>query len=178
MQTAVITASASVVIAVLVFVLNQRGQVRQERRQARLARINSQLRDLYGPLYALVDVNERIWESLRTSGLPTKQQRESDPQWEEWHLWRDEALMPANKKMRDLIVSHADLLIEPDVPAPLQDFCAHVSSYEVLLSTEGRDVGRKALIRHPGGPYVDYVRNSFARLKAEQHRLLDLTDLG
>lgn len=70
MSAAVITASASILVAVLVFTLNQRAQIRQERRQARLARINSQLRELYGPLNALVDVNERIWEALHDSGLP------------------------------------------------------------------------------------------------------------
>lgn len=172
MQTAVITASASVVVAVLVFLLNQRGLVRQERRQARLARISSQLRELYGPLHALVDVNERLWEALRSSGLPGKEDRESGTPWEGWPLWRDHALMPANVKMCELIVGHADLLIESEVPEPILDFCAHVTSCEVLLATEGDDLATKALIPHPGSPYVKYVRDSFMRLKAEQHRLL------
>jgi hypothetical protein len=74
-SAAVITASASVLVAVLVFVLNQRAQIRQERRQARLARVNSQLRELYGPLNALVEVNERVWDALRDSGLPGKADR-------------------------------------------------------------------------------------------------------
>jgi hypothetical protein len=69
-SAAIITASASILVAVLVFILNLRAQVHQERRQARLARVSSQLRELYGPLNALVDVNERIWEALRESHLP------------------------------------------------------------------------------------------------------------
>ncbi|MEV4180639.1 hypothetical protein [Streptosporangium canum] len=178
MQTAVITASASVIVAVLVFVLNQRGQVRQERRQARLSRINSQLRELYGPLHALVDINERIWESLRASGLPSKEHRQPAAPSEHWRRWRDHALMPANLKMRDLIIEHADLLIEIDFPKPLQDFCAHVTSYEVFLFDEEERLGTQVLVRHPGSAYVEYVRNSFARLKAEQLQLLRMTDLA
>jgi hypothetical protein len=58
MTAAVIAASASVLVAVLAYILNQRGQVRQELRQARLARVSSQVRELYGPLNAMVDVNE------------------------------------------------------------------------------------------------------------------------
>lgn len=175
MQVAVISASTSVIVAVLAFVLNQRGQVRQERRQARLFRINSQLRELYGPLYALVDVNERIWETMRASGLPSKEQRQLNTPSGHWPKWRDHALMPANLKMRDLIIENADLLIEIDFPKPLQDFCAHVTSYEVFLSSEKDGIGGRALIRHPGSTYVKYVRDSFARLKAEQLQLLHLT---
>jgi hypothetical protein len=175
MTAAVITASASVMVAVLVFVLSQRGQLRAERRQARLARVNSQLRDLYGPLYALVDVNERIWEALPTAGLPAREQREPGTQWEPWRDWVTHCLMPANIRMRDLILRHGDLLIETDFPQPLRDFCAHVTSYEVLLSTDAEARGH-ALIRHPGSAYTDYVRESFARLKAEQTRLLSGPD--
>lgn len=78
--------------------------------------------------------------------------------------------MPTNLRMRELIIKHADLLIEPEFPKPLQDFCAHVTSYEVLLGAE--ESGERPLIGHPGEPYVEYVRTSFTRLKVEQLRLL------
>jgi hypothetical protein len=43
--------------------------------------------------------------------------------------------MPANVKMRDLIVHRADLIVENDMPQTLQDFLrAHVASYEVHLA--------------------------------------------
>jgi hypothetical protein len=90
----------------------QRGQVHQERRQARLARVSDQLRELYGPLNALVDVNERIWEALRQSHLPPQADRRPEASTEDWRRWRDHALMPANRRMRDLIIEHADLLVE------------------------------------------------------------------
>ncbi len=179
MTAAVITASASIVVAVLVFVLNQRAQLRAERRRARLDRVASQLRDLYGPLHALVDVNERVWQALRDVDLPDMEQRRSDSaladeQREQWMRWLDHALMPANVKMRDLILSRADLVIEDGMPEPLRAFCAHVAAYEVLVSSRESGIGdrRQALIGHPGAPYVDYVRRSFEALKLEHHQLV------
>jgi hypothetical protein len=175
-SAAVITASASVLVAVLVFVLNQRAQIRQERRHARLARVNGQLRELYGPLNALVEVNERIWEALRASGLPGKADRSPSGADSDWRRWRNQALQPVNLQMRDLVVQHADLLVEPALPQPLRDFCAHVTSLEIVLAAEADDAHELVLISHPGAPFVTYVRESFLRLKQDQQRLLAAVD--
>jgi hypothetical protein len=186
MATAVITASASVIVAVLVFALNRQNQYQFERRQALLARVNSQLRELYGPLHALVNVNELVWKSLRDgSVLPASDERIDAGQLNKqelvtWKAWLGHSLMPANVKMRNLILEHADLIIETEMPGPLLAFCAHVSAYEVLLLSESEpsQLGGSRLIGHPGEPYVDYIHRSFARLKAEQARLLRLTTAG
>lgn len=170
---AVITASASILVAVLAFILNQRAQAQQESRQAHLTRVNSQLRELYGPLNALVDVNERIWEALRGSHLPPKAERHPEGTTKDWIRWRDHALMPANYKMRDLIIQHADLLIEKEVPQPLRDFCAHVAALDIVVAAESEGLKERALIGHPGATYVTYVRESFAHLKQEQQDLLN-----
>jgi hypothetical protein len=172
-SAAVITASASILVAVLAFVFNQQAQLEQERRQARLARVNLQLRELYGPLNALVDVNERLWAALHESHLPPQAERRPERAAEDWRVWRDNALMPVNLKMRDLIIDHADLLVESEVPQPLRDFCAHVSSLEIILAAEARGVKEEdVLIRHPGTPYVSYVQGTYLSLKAGQQLLL------
>jgi hypothetical protein len=177
MSAAIIAASATIVVAVLAFIFNQYSQARQERRQGHLARVNRQLRELYGPLFALSDVNERIWEALRADGLPRVSDRTAETFQRDWSKWRDEFLMPTNLRMRDLIVEHADLLAEADFPDALRDFCAHVGSCEVTLAggaapRSGEGAPPTVHIEHPGSEFVDYVRGSFARLRAEQHRLL------
>ncbi|MEU4370250.1 hypothetical protein [Micromonospora chersina] len=173
MTAAIIAASTSIVVAVLAFLLNQYGQARQERRQARLARINSQLRDLYGPLNAMVDANERIWEALRKAHLPSAAERAPNAGTSEWRRWRDEVLQPANRRMRDLILAYADLVVEVEVPEPLRDLCAHVAAQEIVRVAEVEEDARQPiLIGHPGDAYVTYVRRTFASLKKEQAQLL------
>jgi hypothetical protein len=169
---AIIVASASVAVAVLAFILNQHGQSRQNLRQARLARVNSQLRDLYGPLNAMMDTNEQIWTALRAAHLPDKARRSPASATPEWRRWRDGVLQPANRLMRDLILAHADLLVEPEVPQPLRDFCAHVSALEIACVAESDGLSERPLIAHPGDSFTSYISRTFADLKKEQELLL------
>ncbi|WP_019932845.1 hypothetical protein [Nocardia sp. BMG111209] len=171
MSTALIAAGASIFVAALTFLLTQRGLVLQERRHARLIRISSQLAELYAPLRVLVDVNEHVWESLRASGLPPRAERRPDGP-ADWRRWRDHVLMPANRAMRDLILEHADLLVEAPAPDPLGEFCAHVAALEVALAAEATGTIVPPLVRHPGDPFVSHVRNTFAQLTSERQRLL------
>ncbi|MBF6212799.1 hypothetical protein IU433_20360 [Nocardia puris] len=172
MVTAVIAAGASIVVAVLTYALTQRGAIRQERRQARLLRVSSQLADLYGPLRALMETNEQTWEALRESHLPPRVERRFDAADPEWRRWRDLVLMPANRAMRDLILEHADLLLESELPEPLRQFCAHVAAFEVVLAAEADGIVLPTLVRHPGEAYVRQVREAFDLLTAERRRLL------
>ncbi|MET8777113.1 hypothetical protein ABZV58_19080 [Nocardia sp. NPDC004654] len=168
---ALITAVTTVAVAGLAYLLNQRGQIAQERRQARLRRVSRQIRELYGPLHVMVDINEQIWEKLRESHLPASARRRPDLATDSWRRWRDHALMPVNRAMRDLIVEHADLVPEYEVPEPLLNFCSHVAAVEVQLAAESDSVYVHPLVPHPGAAYVQYVRDTFGRLKAEQQKL-------
>jgi hypothetical protein len=56
----------------------------------------------------------------------------------------------------------------------LRDFCAHVASVEVVMAAQKDGVAERALIGHPGDSYIAYVRDTFASLKTDQHRLLKL----
>jgi hypothetical protein len=179
-QTAILTAAVSVFVAVLGFLLNQRAQLQLERRRARLERVNAQLRSLYGPLFALVETNERVWRALRDDGLPDQANRVPAEQLgvaerERWEATRNDVLAPLNERMNELIVDHADLLIEREMPAPLLQFCAHVTGDRAPRPETASASGRDSLVPHPGRPYVEYVRTSFATLKEEQFTLLRLT---
>lgn len=180
MLAAVITASATVIVATLAFALNQWGQSRTERRQARLARLDAQVRDLYGPLKALTDSNEAVWRMLRVTFLPPTVDRRSgtplsEGDGERWMVWVRQALMPANRQMRDVILRNAHLIVEPELPEPLKAFCAHVAAYEVFLDAEPHARGSlsTSLIHHPGRSYVNYVSETYASLKEQQFRLLN-----
>lgn len=179
MAAAVISACTTVVVAALVFALNQYAQMQAERRQARLLRVNTQLKELYGPLYVLVDVNECIYRGLMAAGLPGKRDRTKDTLAVGWKKWLDHALFPANVRMRDLILSNGDLLREEGMPDELRMFCAHVSYFEVsrATGTQGAEADR-VYIGHPGDAYPAYVRGAYAALKREQRVLLTAEERG
>jgi hypothetical protein len=185
MYTVIITASVSVVVAVLVFLLNRSSQKDFNRREALLSRVNAQLRDLYGPLHALVRSNEIVWKSLKDNSIiPSHGERVNisrlgEDDLKAWAAWLNHSLMPYNLKMRDLILGHADLIIETDMPDQLIVFCAHASSYEVMLQSNGKfdQTFGDSIIRHPGSAYIDYVNRSFAALKEEQANLLEIKSI-
>ncbi|MBL7494393.1 hypothetical protein I6A60_37720 [Frankia sp. AgB1.9] len=177
MAAAVFTATASLVIALAGFYLNQRSTLLMSRQQARLGRVNAQIQELYGPLLALSDVNETLWEALRSDGLPSQRERHSatlnEQDQREWDRWRRLAFMPTNRQMKDLIINRADLIVEGAVPAPLLQFCAHVTAEEVLLSDDGAPASGRALVGHPGAAFVDYIHDTFTTLKAQQGALVN-----
>lgn len=69
MAEAAIAASAAVCVAVLGALLSFIYSRQLQRRQARLERLNAQLRDFYGPLYAIFQANRiahlRFVDTLR-----------------------------------------------------------------------------------------------------------------
>lgn len=69
MAEAAIAASAAICVAVLGALLSFISTRRLQRRQVRLERLNAQLRDFYGPLYAIFQANHiahlRFVDTLR-----------------------------------------------------------------------------------------------------------------
>ncbi|MGW1955244.1 hypothetical protein ACWCPI_21275 [Streptomyces sp. NPDC001920] len=158
--------------------LNQRGELARARRQARLERVDSQLRDLYGPLLVLVESNERTWDAFRRQHLPSAEERRRGAQLTEeqrklWRRWVLTVFLPSARRMRDVIVDHGDLFIEDRIPHVVLDFCAHIASYEVTVAEWEAGEEGKALVSHPGADFVVYVRESYRNLKETQAEVLN-----
>lgn len=174
---------SALLIALVAFVLNQWAQLRAERRKNRLTRVNSQLRDLYGPLHALVLVNERVWVELRKAESEAHGDGETNQgiSTDEWRKWWEQVLLPNNMKMRDLIIQYADLHVGSGLPTVFRDFCSHVAYCEALVAdglAYSNRTANRVYIPHPRLVYVIYIGDAFRNLKAEQERLLNLTGAG
>ncbi|MFJ8857614.1 hypothetical protein ACIRD8_04190 [Streptomyces sp. NPDC102451] len=174
---AMITALTGVLIAVLAYVLNQRGELRRSKRQAHLDRINAQLRDLYGPLLVLIEANERTWDAFRERHLTSREERRragglTEEQNLRWRRWVLTVLVPTARQMRDVVLAHGDLFIEDEIPQVVLDFCAHVSSYEVTVVEWEAGEDGDVLVRHPGEGLVTYIRDAYRSLKAAQAEVL------
>lgn len=181
---ATITLIVTIVLAAAGYLVTYFTNLRLARRKDRLERINRQLSDLYGPLYALLEASDRVWEELAKDGGRFGDDGPLDsPLAEEqavtWRTWMIHVFMPLTRRMVEVITDHGDLLIEDHLPRPLSDLCAHVIGYELAIarwnsdgfnSTNRRD--HVSLVDFPRGALDSYVRNSFKRLKQEQGKLL------
>lgn len=150
------------------------------RRKDRLDRINRQLSDLYGPLYALSKTGEHVWLSFRSRHRPHKgsfwmaDSPVSQTDADAFRLWIRWVFMPLNRQMMDLVVNRADLLVGTEIPKCLLDLCAHISAYEALLKQWEKDNfnTNEPIINFPTHSLRVYAEQEFCRLKQEQDTLL------
>jgi hypothetical protein len=173
------TIGATVFVAFAGFLAAYLNNLRLTQRKDRLDRVSRQLSDFYGPLLALASTGSSTWELFRTRYRPEgsfwhRQPSPSDEEAHIWRLWMTEVFMPLNRRMVEVIRSKADLLDDAEVPQCLLDVCSHVASYEpVLKRWEGGDFRENTpLANFPARELLQYLSESFLRLKANQQSLL------
>jgi hypothetical protein len=144
-------------------------------RADRIDRLNAQLRDLYGPLMALVLSTNALFQTWRKRDLPLPRgwTGSTAEEREEWRHWMRTVFMPLNRRIAETIISHADLVEEDFMPPELLALCAHVASYEALLERWQAGIYDR-FIPHILFPsvVVPYVTRRFNDLKERQTKLL------
>jgi hypothetical protein len=154
--------------------------LRLAKRKDRLERVNRQLGELYGPLLALTSASNRSWSVFReqyrsrTQAYWDQRDPPTPEEAEAWRRWMTAVFMPMNRRMRDVVVSRADLLIEETIADCLLELCAHVAAYEAILASWAQDRfdDHKPALRFPRAELEAYAADSFRRLKEEQTRLI------
>ncbi|MFJ5881411.1 hypothetical protein [Kitasatospora cineracea] len=175
----------TVFVAAAGYVATYATNLRLARRKDRLERVNRQLSELYGPLYAQVEAVDRAWDKFAIRYMPmwTDPPSATAEQAATWRLWMSTVFMPLNRRMAELVVSRADLLNEETIPEPLKELCAHVACYEPVLARwqeDGFDSIRlddhvSIAGNYPRSELAAYIRTSFESLKLEQAHLLAQT---
>ena len=176
---AILTAIVTVLVALAGYLITYWNNVRLSQRAEQLERINKQLAEFYGPLYSLVSTGTQTWEAFRTKYRPGKSYFESYPppteeELKAWRLWMATVFMPQNIQMQELIESKTDLLIETDMPECLEELCAHVAAYRVVLKQWEHDdfTEHASIINFTGKKLLDYSHKSFKSLKEKQAKLI------
>src|SRR3954466_1981218 len=177
-----------VCVAAIGYVYKYQTDLKLLQRNDRLERINRQLSDFYGPLLALTRSSERSWEAFRQRHRPPPERsfwKLEPPASEDdvvaWRLWMATVFMPMHQQMMDIVLTHADLIDESEMPLCLLDLCAHVSGYQAVLKQwESGEISvarvdNISVVNFPSQALTDYASDAFDRLKAEQSRLLGLT---
>ncbi|WP_406208665.1 hypothetical protein [Streptomyces decoyicus] len=178
----------TVVVAVTGYAATYLTSLRLTRRKDHLDRVNRQLSELYGPLYAQSEALNQAWEKF-DARYRTKWVRSvpATAEWAAtWRLWMSTVFMPLNRRMVETIVTHADLLIEDTIHDSLKELCAHVACYEPIVARwqeDGFDSVQYDDHVSIAGNFQDkklskYLQDSFESLKVEQSWLLDRLQKG
>jgi len=165
-------------LAVLGYLAKYVNDLRLARRKDRLDRINRQLSELYGPLFACSMASGIAWSAFRTRYRPggaffSPSAPPTQAELEAWRAWMTEVFMPLNLRMEQAVTGHADLLREATMPQCLLDLCAHVAAYKPVLAAwaAGTYTEHTSVINFPTD-VREYAEKNFKELKAEQTSLL------
>lgn len=175
------TVAFAVLSGVAAFVAKGVYELSLARRKDKLERVNQQLRLLYGPLFALVNVSTITWRafvdqycenpSFRTPGGIAPQTPEAE---KIWRHWMENVFMPLNAQMAQLVTQNADLLEEEQMPDCLLRLSAHVHGYAGVLAAWKRlDYSRHmSLTPFPVQNLYHYATETYQKLKARQAGLI------
>lgn len=174
----------------------RRAQVERDRR---IGRLDRQLAELYGPLLAEYEAGERNWfafvlefsfdehklKPLRrffpAHTRPTF--RHPDPEALAEYRRRMRLLFqPTNRRMRDIISAHLDLVVGFELPPQLVAFLAHAASVDELVARWSADESFTRSVAsttdahtvyyvHPSG-MQHYIRAAFAVLADARAKML------
>lgn len=174
-----ISIAVTILLGVTGYVVTYANNLRLEQQKAQLIRVNQQLRDLYGPLLALVSSSGAAWKGFRSiyrpgirffSGHPAPTQEDLDA----WCLWIEVVFMPHTEQMAKLVTDHSDLLEENEIPQCLLDLCSHVAAYKAVLKAwDNGDYSRYiSVIEFPADALLSYATERFNNLKFKQAKLI------
>jgi hypothetical protein len=168
-----ITVLVTVLVATSGYIVTYLNNVRLSQRKEQLDRIEKQLRELYGPLFALHRTTAAAWASFRSTyrkGNITYWSASNPPNDKEkaaWRLWMTEVFMPINEQMVQLIHDHADLLEEPELPNCLLQLSAHVAAQRAILKAwQTEDYSRHTSVtNYPHDELEKYTQRHYERLQ-------------
>lgn len=175
-----ITIIASILVATSGYIAKYLNDLRLAQRKERLDRIDKQLRELYGPLFALHHTATAAWFAFREKyrkGITPYWSQDNPPNEEEaaaWRLWHTEVFIPINEKIVLLVQEHADLIEEAQMPQFLLDLSVHVAAFKPISKAwETKDYSKHTSLRtYPRPEMEKYVQHHYERLQKEQAKMM------
>lgn len=181
----------ALLVAMLGYFLQHLYDLRLQRRQDQLERVNQQLRNFYGPLYAIISVTKDCYSWFLKRNSPTRgsdtkavtalrrviKEKPDGKAARRYRAWMREILMPLNVRASELLIDNADLFDASTMPKFFLDMVTHVECSKLVMKQwEQGDFSD----HFPGTPYPHeihfYVMMEFGRLKRLQTMLLSGTD--
>jgi hypothetical protein len=180
MNVEALASLAAVVVALVGFIVTYVISLRLAVRKDRLDRVDRQLRDLYGPLFSLNRASAEVYRAFRQEYRRGVQGYWSNPvppttdEARAWRLWMVEVFFPLIAQMEELVIRHADLIDETEMPPCLLELVTHVSTYRATLRAweEGDYSRHTSMLPYPRATITEYLERRYAELKQRQAELL------
>lgn len=167
-------------VALVGFIVTYAMSLRLAVRKDQLDRVDRQLRDLYGPLFSLNRASGEVYRAFRQEWRTGVQGYWSNPvppteaEAAAWRLWMVEVFFPLISRMKDLVIWHADLIDETEMPPCLLELVTHVSTYQAVLRAwqDGDHSRHTSMLPYPRKTITEYLERRYAELKERQAELL------
>ena len=171
-----IAAASAAAVALMSAFLTYNTTRRLSSHSEKIAFLNRQLSELYGPLHALNKASETSWNALRSRHIGENVDTELFDEHTKtlWKYWVSHVFVPMNRRMLDTILLHTDLIDGIRMPECFTQFCAHVNGYEVTLARwqDGDDSVLGSVNDYPGDSLAAYLEFKYEELKRRQLALL------
>lgn len=170
----------AVALAILSFLLNGQLNRMADRRVAKIRFVESQLKDLYGPLYAITKSNEEIYERFKAENLAlvgriAEGAPLSDSDIQMRNNWNQSVFQPSNLRMRDVIERNAHLFAAETIPDIVLTFLAHVENWQANAHSQRPDEAAvtltRELVSYPEG-FAAYVSHEYERISKRHAKLV------
>jgi hypothetical protein len=146
-----------------------RRELELSQNRAALAQLEAQIKELYSPLYGLIQRSQEIFDVAKAK-VPLS--AAGQPDEEEAPIWRyfvESYFLPLNEKMADLIQSRMYLIEEDEIPESWKLFLEHQTQFHVLHTLWNDKNIHTPGITGKGWPsqFGPDVRKSLSRLRSE-----------
>jgi hypothetical protein len=166
---------ATILLALLGYLINHLAAKSRNRQEARLAFLSAQLEKLYGPLYAVMKSNTAsylVFRSTFRAGRPVMEEPFSPEEWSIWRTWAEQVFVPSNLRILDIIEKNAHLVIGGSMPGEFTSVLAHIESTKMVLSLDQAQLRiLDAFAPWPKG-FNAFVEQGYMAVAAEHSRLL------
>lgn len=117
-------------------------EIRARATAERVAHLNSQIRDLYGPLYARLIAGQEAWRSFEAEYAPMGGEAGyfapgtlmTPEQLTRWQVWMEAVFHPNNQAMVRLILDNLHLVEGGDLPEAFRRLISHVTFYDGIIA--------------------------------------------
>lgn len=178
----IVPVASAALIAVLGWVATYFHKWHFDKKANKLDRVNKQLRELYGPLYAMLMAGNATWEAFWKNHRPSHGKNSyfgngvnvTDEEKEVWRNWMENVFEPFNAETEKLILKNIDLLESDHIPSSFVDALAHIAAYKAVLSNWQRSdfSNHVSVNKWPSQELLATVKPEYEKLRALQRKLM------